>query len=546
MNKKILDLFFYVNKNNLKATQEYLYNVLKRYTLKSAAWEFSIAIEEVILNIFRHDYKEEGPIYIKVIGSAEYLGATIFDFNSNPHYEPINKRTGYRLLESIVDKIIIDENYAIGKKVVLIKLLKKGDIDEYEDVTYNLAHNFAEKITGFQSLNWIMGSLKKVYNEKKGLSFIFIGLSSIQPFESFLGYKAYDLIIKGVSTSLTLLKEREVLGRWIVAQPVEFSDHFLIFLPDVVRAKLNSRKIAKVLNTIRREIINALQYFIEEQLIEKFDIYTEFCELKYEPNMRFERLLWRKINEEIKSSLVNEDAMLRLMERELKIILEKKAINSLFQGIYDKDNNLIGYEALARGPNGSVLFFPEALFSTAYKIGKVLDLELISLEAHISNFNKSGIKDKKLFINIESLALLKRTASIMSILDRLAIDPQNIVIELTERTLISDIGAFKEKLTRIKETGVKIAIDDVGSGYSNLVLLAELHPDILKFDMNIIRGIHSDKFRRGVIETIVKFGRSLNAKIVAEGIEDGRDLEILRNFKIDYFQGFYFDKPGEI
>lgn len=546
MRDEVADLFLNINEKNIKYVQEYAYNILKSHCSRKIAWGFSLAVEEVISNVMQHDYNGSGPFYLKIVYKRNLISATIVDFNKEPHYEAIDKKIGYTIIEQFVDKVITDENFAIGKKTILLKSLNNSRSIYYENKTSDLSDSVVERITGLRSLSATMYILKKEYQTQKQLRFIFIGLSNIQKFESFLGFKAYDLIIKAIASSLKILKGNSQKTDWIITQPTAYSDQFLIFMTHKDAKFLNSNKTAKILNNVKDEIIRELSYFIEEQLIEKFDIHTNLCNIKYEQNVRFERILWRRINEEIKNSMLNEDAINLLMQKDLRNILKNGSVTSVFQGIFNKKFDLIGYEALARGPKGSLLFFPEALYATAYKMGVVPDLELISLKSHIESFKKTGLKDKLIFINIESLAILHRTAGIISMLNKLDYDYKNIVIELTERTIISDLAVFKKKLARLKKFGLKIAIDDVGSGYSNLVMLAELKPDILKIDMNVIKGIHNDKVKQNIIKTIVTFAKTLRSKIVAEGIEQKSDLDILQQYAIDYFQGFYLHRPTEL
>jgi len=549
MKKESSDFFFYLQKELIAPTRDLIYNAALLQTARQKeSFAIALAMSELLSNTLKYEYGGAGLIYIKLTTRSDLIALSIIDFNESPHYEAYQKGTGYKLIDELVDSVEMDENYAFGKKITITKRLNPAEpMLKYVDETFDVSQNYNEKITGFPSLSYMLSSLKMNYVKNKKLYFVFISLQGLFSFESYLGYKAFDLIIKAISFALRALQARKVFGEWIITPTAEYSDNFLIFFPEAGHSHINSRKIASLIKTIKIEIISALSYFIEEQLIEKFDIYTEFCEITYESNVRFERILWHKINEEIKNSMINEDAVQKLMKRELLNIIEHKRITSFFQGIYSAGGSeKMAYEVLARGPKGSILFFPEVLFSTAYKSKKVPELELVAFSAHINKFKELGEKDKILFINLEPLAIMERIANIEKILLSSGLNLENIVIELTERTLISDIAKFKGKLRRLKDIGVKIAIDDVGSGYSNLLMLAELMPDILKFDINMLKTVHNYKFRNKLIDTIQNFAVSLNAKIVAEGIESPKDIELLKNYKIDYYQGFYFERPREL
>lgn len=94
-----------------------------------------------------------------------------------------------------------------------------------------------------------------------------------------------------------------------------------------------------------------------------------------------------------------------------------------------------------------------------------------------------------------------------------------------------------------KKQGFRTAIDDFGSGHSNLNLLASFQPDILKIDMELIRDIHSSKAKQVITKGIVSVCRDLNIQIIAEGIECVEELDTLQALEIHLFQGFFFAKP---
>ena len=103
---------------------------------------------------------------------------------------------------------------------------------------------------------------------------------------------------------------------------------------------------------------------------------------------------------------------------------------------------------------------------------------------------------------------------------------------------------FKKALNQYIKEGISIAIDDVGAGYSSLEAIVEIEPNFVKIDASIIRGIHESKVKQDMLRALTMLTKSIKAKTVAEGIETKEDLDILREFGIDYAQGYYFAKPG--
>ena len=89
----------------------------------------------------------------------------------------------------------------------------------------------------------------------------------------------------------------------------------------------------------------------------------------------------------------------------------------------------------------------------------------------------------------------------------------------------------------------RIAVDDVGAGYAGLRYLVDLAPDLLKLDMSLTREIHTDLARQAMAKAIVHFAKAIGADVIAEGIENAQELEMLKEIGVSYGQGYYFSKP---
>jgi EAL domain-containing protein (putative c-di-GMP-specific phosphodiesterase class I) len=118
-----------------------------------------------------------------------------------------------------------------------------------------------------------------------------------------------------------------------------------------------------------------------------------------------------------------------------------------------------------------------------------------------------------------------------------------IIFEITEGEQIKDHGHLREIVHYYRQRGFLTAIDDFGSGYSGLNLLAEFQTDLVKLDMGLIRNIDQNKSRQSIVKGIVQVCSELDIKIIAEGIETYEELMVLQAFGIELFQGFYFAKP---
>ena len=231
---------------------------------------------------------------------------------------------------------------------------------------------------------------------------------------------------------------------------------------------------------------------------------------------------------------------------EFNNIINKKEINIVYQPIISLQNGLIyGYEALMRGPENSSFYSPLSLLDMAKKEDKLFELEMISREqAIIGAINMEN--DKLLFINVEPDIVNDthyKAGNTKEILEMCNLTEKNIILEITERTSIDDYRKYIRVIENYRAQGYKVAIDDVGSGYSGLTRINLIKPDLIKIDMDLVRDIDKESFKQSLLSSVVKFATNTGVKTIAEGIETKEELEALIKLGVNYGQGFYIHKP---
>ena len=125
-------------------------------------------------------------------------------------------------------------------------------------------------------------------------------------------------------------------------------------------------------------------------------------------------------------------------------------------------------------------------------------------------------------------------------------DPTRLVVEVTEHAPIREYESLDEPLARLKELGVRLAIDDAGAGFSSLRHILRLAPDFIKLDQTLIDGIEHDRSQRALTAGLVRFADEIGSAIVAEGVEEARQLEALSALGVDFGQGYLFAPPGPL
>jgi EAL domain-containing protein (putative c-di-GMP-specific phosphodiesterase class I) len=126
------------------------------------------------------------------------------------------------------------------------------------------------------------------------------------------------------------------------------------------------------------------------------------------------------------------------------------------------------------------------------------------------------------------------------------IDTGRITLEVTEDRLMDNLAAGRESLSRLKNSGFKIAIDDFGKGFSSLTYLAELPVDILKMDMVFTQSVPGDRRKEAMVRHIMALAHSLDLQVIAEGFETEEQFEFFKGLGCDLFQGYYFARPMQL
>lgn len=226
-------------------------------------------------------------------------------------------------------------------------------------------------------------------------------------------------------------------------------------------------------------------------------------------------------------------------------LLRKSEFVSVFQEIRDlRDSAVIGYEALLRLPPDVGFEGPLNAFRVAAAAGRLPDLEIAALEAHLAAAR--SLPPGRLFLNLSALSFEDERLEPHP-LTRLVRDagfaPERVVLELTELVRLADPVDFARTVRPLREEGFALAVDDFGAGFSNVPLLAELAPDFIKLDASLVTGARMHPRKRVVLEALAQLGRRLNGTVVAEGLETEEDVHAAREAGVPLGQGYVFGRP---
>ena len=234
--------------------------------------------------------------------------------------------------------------------------------------------------------------------------------------------------------------------------------------------------------------------------------------------------------------------------RQLHRVLEEKTLATVFQPIFGfREGRLIGYEALVRGPRGSLIQTPAELFAAAAEEGLAVELNLLCIQQMLRAFAASGL-DGRLFLNVSPRLIVQRAHDqerAVHFMRSIGLPAERVVIELTEDYPTVDFRRVHESLMLYRSLGFSVAIDDLGEGFASLRLWSELRPEYVKADKHFVTGIADDPVKVQFLRAIQHIAESCGSLVIAEGIENAADFRVVKDIGIACGQGYFIGHPAE-
>lgn len=231
-------------------------------------------------------------------------------------------------------------------------------------------------------------------------------------------------------------------------------------------------------------------------------------------------------------------------------ILQHRRIDTWFQPIFNAgDLSLWGYECLMRGRDsqGQVVF-PDKLISWARQENLLFMLDRICREKHIENAGAAGLPEHaKVLINFMPTAIYEPSFCLrttMAAAERCGVDASRIIFEVVESEEVPDREHLKSILGYYRTHGFKVALDDVGAGYSGLMMLADLNPDLIKIDRALIQKAPQSRMHLGICRSLIELAHDCGKLALAEGVETAEERALLAGLGVDLFQGYHFARPS--
>lgn len=272
-------------------------------------------------------------------------------------------------------------------------------------------------------------------------------------------------------------------------------------------------------------------------------VYGMFCCLSPEPNptlnerdiavmSSFVTLVTRQVQQEREGAdMANKD------RTEIESILRDAPFEAAYQPIVRlSDRRIVGCEALIRFHTASAVS-TEAIFRQANRVGLGLELELRAARLAIKNAPTGEELD---YVSVNASPELICDARFEAALE--GAQREHLIVEVTEYSENSNLTALLPRLAKLRQSGIRIAIDDVGAGYSDFQRITQIAPDILKIDRSIVTDLHRDPMKRAAVAALRYFAAETGPRVVAEGVEREEEAAALRTLDIPLAQGWLFGR----
>jgi EAL domain-containing protein (putative c-di-GMP-specific phosphodiesterase class I) len=248
---------------------------------------------------------------------------------------------------------------------------------------------------------------------------------------------------------------------------------------------------------------------------------------------------------------MNSKALKRLtLENNLRRAIEREEFIVYYQPKVDVNNwQIVGAEALVRWKHPELgLVSPAEFIPLAEDTGLILPIGnwvFRSACNQVKQWHNEGFHSLAISINLCARQFQQEhlTSMVVEILEQSKLDPKYLELEITESSIMTNVDFAVKVLTELQKMGIRVSVDDFGTGFSSLGYLKRLPIDVLKIDQSFVRDVTTDPDDAALVMAIITLAHNLRLKVIAEGVETEEQLRFLRLLRCDEIQGYLFSRP---
>lgn len=493
-------------------------------------------------------FDEDGHDFIELVNKRRRKGI------SDSYEICLRKQSGEMLWVIVGGAPILDAEGVISGSMGVFT-----DITERKSTEEQLLHDaFHDGLTGLANRTLFMEHLHltiKRFNRKLDATFavLYLDLDRFKIINDSLGHSEGDKLLKLIGERLeNSLRPGDLIAR-------RGGDEFTILLNDLDGESDACRIAKRIQEDLKapfdlggREVFSSASIGIAMST----SGHTEAEDMLRDADIAMYRAKAKgKAQYQVFNQEMHLQALTQLqLETEMRLALERSEFLLHYQPIIKLDtNDLAGFEALVRWNHPTRgLVSPMEFIPMAEENGLILPLgkwilfescrQLREWQNHNTLASTIAIS-----VNLSSKQFLQPDLAeqIAETLEETGLDPSCLKLEITESYILENTEIAVATMTRLRTLGVEISLDDFGTGYSSLSYLHRLPIDYLKIDRSFVSRMEEKRENEEIVRTIIKLAQNLKMKVIAEGIETGEQLNLLKKLGCEYGQGYFFSKPLE-
>lgn len=441
----------------------------------------------------------------------------------------------------------------------------KGEVEALEGIIIDISdrkavenalkyNNEHDRLTGLYNRDYLESLIRKEARLKKNVKKAFVGinLSTVQLLTANYGFQYTQNVIK---------KAAEMLDRYSADKRMLFNiyeNRFVFYIVDY-KDKDELLEFAETLSGALEEL------FLMERIGGGIGI------LEIDPNDEkpdLDLLLRHLMVASERAISVEKDFGICFYDERLEALVNREteiveALNAIATDGDTNDRLFLQYQPVVNIRTGAVCGFEALARLRTEKLGLVRPVEfipiaektklilvigekvIVSALRFLNRLKENGYNNVSVSINISVLQLLHPNFAdkLFELMDEMRVNPENICLEITESVFASDYEAINKHLERFRRAGMHVAIDDFGTGYSSLAREKELKVDFMKIDKYFIDKLLVEDLAKSITSDIISISRKLGHCIVAEGVEDEKQLRYLKEHNCDRIQGYIISRP---
>ncbi|MCR5187524.1 MAG: bifunctional diguanylate cyclase/phosphodiesterase [Treponema sp.] len=412
--------------------------------------------------------------------------------------------------------------------------------------------SFTDYVTGLQNRRSYEVKLTQRLKSNKPFALAYVEIDNFKLINSQLGLQDYEYILNQIAKRLSVsLNAGDMLFKItgptfaIAFNNAESAQEVKEKLQDYICLHTVSINSEKITISLACGVV-----FIDSKMHGKTDASTILR------NAETALLKAQKDNDEKIVIYSEEMANDLIAQKEAEILIQESLKNNYFYLVYQPQyytasKDLRGFETLIRckKPDGSIVS-PGCFIPAAEKSNLIMKIDDYVLRRAMEEFKPIINKDKSytLSINVSAKNIGSESFAdkIKGHLIQTEFPAQNLEIEITEYSFADSMKTTIKNILALKNLGVQIALDDFGTGYTSIAQLMKLPVDLLKIDKSLIDDIETNQSMRDMVDSVIYMGHIMNCKVISEGVENEGQLNLLKEHKCDYIQGFVWGKPRSL